>query len=88
MIRSGTRPVQEFSLTEATAEGDTLRGKAVWHEDVGDPGDSSEVLVMLRLTGESLELRTGRGAEKAGRVRHDCGQSARLWGRRAGCIVR
>jgi hypothetical protein len=56
MIRSGTRLVQEFSLTEATVEGDTLRGKAVWHEDVGDPGDSSEVLVRLRLKGESLEF--------------------------------
>jgi hypothetical protein len=56
VIRSGTRPVQEFSLTEATIDGGTLRGKAVWHEDVGDPGDSSEVAVMLRLTDESLEF--------------------------------
>lgn len=48
VIRSGTLPVQEFSLQEARVEGDTLRGRAIWHEDAGDPGDSREVELILR----------------------------------------
>jgi len=56
VIRSGTRLVQEFSLLDAKVEGNTLRGKALWHEDVADPGDSSEVHVMLRLNGNMLEF--------------------------------
>jgi hypothetical protein len=56
VIRSGAQLVQEFSLREAKIEGGTLRGKAVWHEDIGDPGDNSEVGVQLRLTGDVLQF--------------------------------
>lgn len=56
VIRSGTKLVQEFSLKEARIEVGILRGKAVWHEDVGDPGDMSDVAVMLRLEGDVLEF--------------------------------
>jgi hypothetical protein len=56
VIRSGTRLVQEFSLTHADVQGNTLRGKALWHEDVGDPGDATEVPVSLRLQGDTLEF--------------------------------
>jgi hypothetical protein len=56
VIRSGTRVVQEFSLLDGKVEGNLLRGKALWHEDVADPGDSSEVPVALRLSGNELEF--------------------------------
>lgn len=49
IIRSGTRLIQEFSLTSASIEGNILRGKAVWHEDIHDPGDCHELLVTLLL---------------------------------------
>lgn len=58
VIQAGKGLVQEFSLVEATLEGDTLRGQAVWHEDIGDPGDSSEIGIKLRLTGSTLEFAT------------------------------
>jgi len=56
VIRSGGSLRQEFSLASAEVEEGTLQGKAVWHEDVGDPGDASEVLVALRLEGERLRF--------------------------------
>ena len=56
VIRSGAQVVQEFSLLDATVEGNLLRGKALWHEDVADRGDSSEVHVMLRLSGNEVEF--------------------------------
>jgi hypothetical protein len=54
VIRSGGSLVQEFSIQRATVVGNTLRGTAIWHEDVGDPGDSSEEPVWLRLQGNQL----------------------------------
>ena len=56
VIRSGARVVQEFSLLNAKVEGNVLRGKALWHEDVADPGDSSEVHIILRLSGNEVEF--------------------------------
>lgn len=56
VIRSGTRLIQELSLRQGSLEGDTLRGTALWHEDVGDPGDAAEVPILLRLQGDSLEF--------------------------------
>jgi len=56
VIRSGVGLVQELSLLHATVEGDVLRGEALWHEDIGDPGDMSGVPVVLRLTGDTLEF--------------------------------
>lgn len=56
VIRSGIGLVQELSLLHATVQGDVLRGEALWHEDVGDPGDVSGVPVVLRLSGDTLEF--------------------------------
>ena len=57
VIRSGTFPLtQEFSLISATTENDVLRGKAVWHEDAGDPGDESTISITLKLDGDVLEF--------------------------------
>ncbi len=56
VIRAGSGPVQEFSVQTATVHGDTFRGRAVWHEDVGDPGDSIEVNLLLRLQDGALEF--------------------------------
>jgi len=56
VIHIGSVLVQEFSLKSAETEGDALRGRAVWHEDMHDPGDMSEVTVLLRLSGDRLEF--------------------------------
>jgi hypothetical protein len=56
VIRSGGLLVQEFSLIQAEVQTNTLKGRAVWHEDVHDPGDDSEVDIMLRLNGDQLEF--------------------------------
>lgn len=59
VIHIGTVLVQEFSLQSAEIEGKSLRGKALWHEDMHDPGDMAEVHVSLRLEGDRLEFRYG-----------------------------
>jgi hypothetical protein len=64
IIRSGTRLVQEFSLTSASIEGDILKGKAVWHEDIYDPGDCQEVPIYLKLSGNLLEFAIGDTKEE------------------------
>jgi hypothetical protein len=64
IIRSGTRLVQEFSLTSASIEGDILRGKAVWHEDIYDPGDCQEVPIYLKRSGNLLEFAIGDTTEE------------------------
>jgi hypothetical protein len=57
VIRSGAFPLtQEFSLISVTTKNGVLRGKAVWHEDVGDPGDESTVFITLKLDGDVLEF--------------------------------
>lgn len=65
VIRSGSLLVQEFSLIEATLEGTTLHGSAMWHEDVYDPGDCAEVPISLTLTGNRLEFVLGDTAGEA-----------------------
>jgi hypothetical protein len=54
IIRSGKTLVQEFSLISAIIEDNTLEGRAIWHEDVHDPGDMIEVIVELRFEGDLL----------------------------------
>jgi hypothetical protein len=49
VIRSGKSIIQEFSLTSGTLEGNILNGKAIWHEDIRDPGDMVEVNVELSI---------------------------------------
>ena len=57
VIRSGGGPlVQEFSLIAATVQDKVLTGRAQWHEDVHDPGDSSEIPILMRLQGRELEF--------------------------------
>lgn len=66
VIHAGSFLVQEFSLQSGEVDGDSLRGRAVWHEDVGDPGDASEVVVRLRRDGDRLEFSIGEDPEAAG----------------------
>jgi len=56
VIRVGGRMTQEFSLTEGVLDGTTMTADAIWHEDVYDPGDFSNVKVMLRRTEELLHF--------------------------------
>ena len=59
VIRTGGFPVQEFSIQAATLEGNVLSGRAIWHEDVNDPGDMSEVQVRLVAKGDALSFTFG-----------------------------
>jgi hypothetical protein len=43
----------------ATIKGGTLRGRAIWHEDIHDPGDGSEIDLTFKLVGDSLEFYLG-----------------------------
>ncbi len=54
VIRSGSSLVQEFSIIDATIQDNTLKGRAIWHEDVSDPGDEGEVWIELTLDGDIL----------------------------------
>jgi hypothetical protein len=55
VIRSGVFPLtQEFSLISATTHSGVLQGRAVWHEDIGDPGDASTIFITLGLMEMSL----------------------------------
>jgi len=56
VIRSGVGLIQEFSLRSARVEGSTLTGRALWHEDIHDPGDASEESISLKLEGDVLEF--------------------------------
>jgi hypothetical protein len=54
VVRSGKSIIQEFSLISGTHEGNVLIGKAIWHEDIRDPGDMVEVFVELSIEGDLL----------------------------------
>ena len=56
VITSGKLLIQEFRLISATTENGTLIGKAIWHEDIYDPGDCSSVNVRLNLEGDILKF--------------------------------
>ena len=56
VIRCGTALVQEFSLLPGTLTGNTWRGKAMFHEDIEDPGDVNEVELQLSVDGDRLEF--------------------------------
>jgi hypothetical protein len=56
VITSGTLLVQEFRLTDATITDGTLVGRAVWHEDVYDPGDCCVIGIRLELEGDVLRF--------------------------------
>ena len=56
IITSGKQVVQEFRLTSAERKGAQLQGKAIWHEDVHDPGDCCLVNVRLKLENGVLQF--------------------------------
>jgi hypothetical protein len=56
VITSGKVLVQEFRLASATITDGTLVGRAIWHEDVHDPGDCCVVGVRLELDGDTLRF--------------------------------
>ena len=55
-IRSGAMPTQSFVLTKAQINDNVLQGRALWHEDIHDPGDCAMVNVRLELVGETLRF--------------------------------
>ena len=55
-IRYGSLIVGEFALVDPVVSGDVLESTALWHEDIHDPGDMTEVRVTLRREGEELHL--------------------------------
>jgi hypothetical protein len=54
VVRSGKSIIQEFSLISGKTEGNVLEGRAVWHEDIRDPGDMVEVFVELMIEEDIL----------------------------------
>ena len=56
VISSGNQIVQEFRLTSGAIDGNTLTGRALWHEDIRDPGDCDVVNVKLELDGKTLRF--------------------------------
>jgi len=51
-IRSGIHQIQEFCFIDVRSEtGRTFDAVAVWHEDVGDPGDASLIRVRFERDG-------------------------------------
>ena len=59
IIRSGRSIIEEFSLISGVTEGNSFSGKAIWHEDVQDPGDSIEVFVELSIEDDILHFTYG-----------------------------
>jgi hypothetical protein len=62
VIESGRELQQQFNLFKGTVSNGVLRGWAVWHEDVLDPGDCSNIELELRLEGDELRFTLGPGA--------------------------
>ena len=56
VIRAGKNVIQEFRISSATISDGVLDGKALWHEDVYDPGDCCMMRVRLELNGNELEF--------------------------------
>jgi hypothetical protein len=54
VIRSGSSIIQEFSLISGKTEGNILEGRAIWHEDIRDPGDMVEVFIELKIEEDML----------------------------------
>lgn len=59
VITCGHLPTQSVELQNADISKGELRGKAIWHEDIHDPGDMSVVPLRLKLEGNRLEFRLG-----------------------------
>ena len=55
-VRSGAMPTQSFVITKAQINDNVLQGRALWHEDIHDPGDCAMVNVRLELVGETLRF--------------------------------
>ena len=56
VITSGKSLVQEFRLVSGTMNDGQLHGRAIWHEDIHDPGDFTAVNVHLSLEGNTLKF--------------------------------
>jgi hypothetical protein len=56
VITSGKVLIQEFRITSADMEDGKLRGRAIWHEDIHDPGDCTIINVQLSIEGDVLEF--------------------------------
>ena len=65
-IRSGKELIQSFVLTKAEIKGNVLEGRALWHEDIYDPGDCAMVNVRLEFEGDTLRFWHYVADEEAG----------------------
>ena len=54
IITCGKLLVQEFRITSATQKNGLLTGKAIFHEDIHDPGDCFTIAVQLKLEKDKL----------------------------------
>jgi len=66
LIHSGTELVQEFSIQTGTFKDNVFTGKAMWHEDIHDPGDVFEVHIRLELNGKNLKFSFGNDQNQLG----------------------
>jgi len=70
VVRYGNLIVGEFQLIDPAFQGNTLKADAWWHEDVGDPGDMTEVAVEFRPSGKFLEFTIFEDGEEGATLRY------------------
>lgn len=56
VINAGRKLRQRFNLIRGEVTNGVLRGQALWHEDIHDPGDRSNIELELRLEGDKLRF--------------------------------
>jgi len=66
VITSGKQLIQEFRLTSATTDHGQIQGKAIWHEDIHDPGDCCAINVRLVLEKDVLKFSYFLDGEESG----------------------
>lgn len=66
VITSGQPLMQEFHLVAGSTIENHLQGRAIWHEDLHDPGDCSIVNVSLKIEGKTLLFSYFPDGEEAG----------------------
>lgn len=54
IVTEGGKLQQQFDLIDYTVSNQTVKGKAVWHSDRYDPGDSTTIDVALTVQGDEL----------------------------------
>lgn len=66
VITCGEVLIQEYRITEASVNNGVLNGKAIFHEDIHDPGDCCVIGVQLELKDNTLKFRVHAVGGKPG----------------------